>query len=139
MSDRPARRDPTAAPEPLAPLVGARISDACGARELTAVRSLVERAAAASVTAVVTVRRRPGAAGSPARPNGSARSARRRCSTRADALTDAARAELGRLVAAHPRVAAVEQIDMYWPGRTGVRVRPAGERPVKRTGKPLMI
>lgn len=68
--------------------------------------------------------------------------------TRADALTDAARAELERLVA-HPRVVAVGEtgIDMYWPGRLDGCAEPHVQREAfawhidlaKRTGKPLMI
>lgn len=98
-------------------------------------RSLVERAAAAGVTAVVTV----------ADDLESARWVTRAAEwdrrvyaavalhpTRADALTDAARAELERLVA-HPRVVAVGEtgIDMYWPvAWTGVRSRTSSGRPL---------
>lgn len=114
-------------------------------------RSLVERAAAAGVTAVVTV----------ADDLESARWVTRAAEwdrrvyaavalhpTRADALTDAARAELERLVA-HPRVVAVGEtgIDMYWPGRLDGCAEPHVQREAfawhidlaKRTGKPLMI
>lgn len=125
--------------------------DACGARDADTVRSLVERAAAAGVTAVVTV----------ADDLESARWVTRAAEwdrrvyasvalhpTRADALTDAARAELERLVA-HPRVVAVGEtgIDMYWPGRLDGCAEPHVQREAfawhidlaKRTGKPLMI
>lgn len=68
--------------------------------------------------------------------------------TRADALTEAARAEIERLVA-HPRVVAVGEtgMDMYWPGRLDGCAEPAVQREAfawhidlaKRCGKPLMI
>ena len=68
--------------------------------------------------------------------------------TRADALTDAARAEIERL-AAHPRVVAVGEtgMDMYWPGRLDGCAEPDVQREAfawhidlaKRIGKPLMI
>lgn len=68
--------------------------------------------------------------------------------TRANALTDEARAELERL-AAHPRVVAVGEtgIDLYWPGKLDGCATPAEQREsfawhidlAKRTGKPLMI
>ncbi|KAA1250884.1 YchF/TatD family DNA exonuclease [Mycobacterium simiae] len=68
--------------------------------------------------------------------------------TRADALTDAARAEIEQLVM-QPRVVAVGEtgIDMYWPGRLDGCAQPSVQREAfawhidlaKRTGKPLMI
>nr|MDT0523531.1 TatD family hydrolase [Streptomyces sp. DSM 41633] len=68
--------------------------------------------------------------------------------TRANVLTDAARAEL-ELLAAHPRVVAVGEtgMDLYWPGRLDGCATPAEQREgfawhidlAKRTGKPLMI
>jgi TatD DNase family protein len=68
--------------------------------------------------------------------------------TRANALTDDARAEIERL-AAHPRVVAIGEtgMDMYWPGRLEGCAQPAVQRDAfawhidlaKRTGKPLMI
>ncbi len=68
--------------------------------------------------------------------------------TRANALTDAARAEIERL-AAQPRVVAVGEtgMDMYWPGRLDGCAQPDVQREAfawhidlaKRTGKPLMI
>jgi len=68
--------------------------------------------------------------------------------TRADALNDAARAEIERL-AAHPRVVAVGEtgMDLYWPGRLDGCAQPDVQRQAfawhidlaKRCGKPLMI
>jgi TatD DNase family protein len=68
--------------------------------------------------------------------------------TRADALTDDARAEIERL-ASHPRVVAVGEtgMDMYWLGRLDGCAQPAVQREAfawhidlaKRIGKPLMI
>ena len=68
--------------------------------------------------------------------------------TRADALNDAARAEIERL-AAHPRVVAVGEtgMDLYWPGRLDGCAQPEVQRQAfawhidlaKRCGKPLMI
>ncbi len=68
--------------------------------------------------------------------------------TRANALTDAARAEVERL-AAHPRVVAIGEtgMDLYWPGKLDGCAEPEDQREAfawhidlaKRTGKPLMI
>jgi TatD DNase family protein len=125
--------------------------DACGAVDAGDVRAIVERAAAVGVTAVVTI----------ADDLASARWVTRAAEwdprvyaavalhpTRADALTDDARAEIERL-ASHPRVVAVGEtgMDMYWPGRLDGCARPAVQREAfawhidlaKRIGKPLMI
>ena len=114
-------------------------------------RAIVDRAAAVGVTAVVTI----------ADDLASARWVTRAADwdprvyaavalhpTRADALTDDARAEIERL-AAHPRVVAVGEtgMDLYWPGRLDGCADPAVQREAfawhidlaKRTGKPLMI
>lgn len=114
-------------------------------------RAIVERAAAVGVGAVVTV----------ADDLESARWVTRAAEwdrrvyaavalhpTRADALDDAARAEIERLTA-HPRVVAVGEtgMDLYWPGRLDGCARPDVQRDAfawhidlaKRCGKPLMI
>ncbi|MGH3970321.1 MAG: TatD family hydrolase, partial [Mycobacterium sp.] len=147
-SDRP----PPPAPEPLTPLIDAHTHlDACGAGDADGVRAILERAAAVGVTAVVTI----------ADDLDSARWVTRAADwdprvyaavalhpTRADALTDAAAAEIERL-AAHPRVVAIGEtgMDRYWPGRLAGCAEPGVQRAAfawhidlaKRTGKPLMI
>lgn len=125
--------------------------DACGASDPDDVIAIVERAAAVGVVAVVTI----------ADDLDSARWATRAAEwdprvyaavalhpTRANALTDDARAEIERL-AAHPRVVAVGEtgLDLYWPGRLDGCAEPQQQREAfawhidlaKRTGKPLMI
>jgi TatD DNase family protein len=140
------------APEPLSPLVDAHTHlDACGAEDSDDVLAIVERAAAVGVGAMVTI----------ADDLDSARWVVRAAQwdlrvyaavalhpTRADALNDAARAEIERLVG-HPRVVAVGEtgMDLYWPGRLERCAQPAVQREAfawhidlaKRCGKPLMI
>lgn len=151
-SNRPGKREAPPAPEPLSPLVDAHTHlDACGAADADGVRAILDRAAAVGVTAVVTI----------ADDLDSARWVTRAAEwdqrvyaavalhpTRADALTDAARAEIERL-SAHPRVAAIGEtgMDLYWPGRLDGCAEPDAQRAAfawhidlaKRTGKPLMI
>lgn len=151
-SSRPGKREAPPAPEPLAPLIDAHTHlDACGARDADGVVAIVDRAAAVGVGAVVTI----------ADDLDSARWAARAAywdprvyaavalhPTRADALDDAARAEIERLVA-DPRVVAVGEtgIDLYWPGRLDGCAAPDVQRDAfawhidlaKRCGKPLMI
>lgn len=151
-SNRSGKREAPPPPEPLAPLVDAHTHlDACGASDADGVRTIVERAAAVGVGAVVTI----------ADDLESARWVTRAAEwdprvyaavalhpTRADALDDAARAELERL-AAHPRVVAVGEtgMDLYWPGRLDGCAQPDAQREAfawhidlaKRCGKPLMI
>ena len=139
-------------PDPLVPLVDAHTHlDACGARDAADVEAIADRAAAVGVGAVVTV----------ADDLDSARWAVEASTwdrrvyaavalhpTRANALTDAAKAEIERL-AAHPRVVAVGEtgLDNYWPGRIAGAAPPQTQREAfawhidlaKRTGKPLMI
>jgi TatD DNase family protein len=136
----------------LSPLVDAHTHlDACGARDRDDVRGIVDRAAAVGVVAVVTI----------ADDMDSARWVTRAADwdprvyaavalhpTRADALNDAARAEIERL-AGHPRVVAIGEtgMDLYWPGRLDGCADPNTQREAfawhidlaKRTGKPLMI
>ncbi len=125
--------------------------DACGAREAHEVRAIVDRAATVGVIAVVTI----------ADDLSSARWVTRAADwdqrvyaavalhpTRANALSDAARAELEQL-AAHPRVVAIGEtgMDLYWPGKLDGCAEPEDQRDAfawhidlaKRTGKPLMI
>lgn len=151
-SKRPGKRQPPPAPEPLAPLIDAHTHlDAVGAADADGVRGIVDRAAAVGVEAVVTI----------ADDLASARWVTRAADwdprvyaavalhpTRANALTDAARAEIEQL-AAHPRVVAIGEtgMDMYWPGRLEGCAEPPAQREAfawhidlaKRTGKPLMI
>jgi TatD DNase family protein len=136
----------------LSPLVDAHTHlDACGAEDSEDVVAIVERAAAVGVGAVVTI----------ADDLDSARwvtlaaewdrrvyAAVALHPTRADALDDAARAEIERL-AAHPRVVAVGEsgMDLYWPGRLDGCAQVGVQREAfawhielaKRCGKPLMI
>ena len=145
-------RERPPAPEPLAPLIDAHTHlDACGASDADDVHAILDRAAAVGVTAVVTI----------ADDMESARWVTRAADwdprvyaavalhpTRANALDDAARAELERL-SAHPRVVAIGEtgMDMYWPGKLDGCADVAQQREAfawhiglaKRTGKPLMI
>lgn len=143
---------PPPPPEPLAPLIDAHTHlDACGADDTDGVHAVLDRAAAVGIEAVVTV----------ADDLASARWVTRAADwdprvyaavalhpTRADALTDAARAEIETL-AAHPRVVAIGEtgLDRYWPGRLDGCAELSVQREAfawhidlaKRTGKPLMI
>ena len=149
---RVSSKRPPPPPEPLSPLVDAHTHlDACGAQDSDDVVAIVERAAAVGVGAVVTI----------ADDLDSARWVTRAAEwdsrvyaavalhpTRADALNDAARAEIERL-AAHPRVVAVGEtgMDLYWPGRLDGCAEAGAQREAfawhidlaKRCGKPLMI
>lgn len=151
-SKRSAGREAPPPPEPLTPLIDAHTHlDACGAQDADDVRAIVDRAEAVGVQTVVTI----------ADDLASARWATRAAEwdprvyaavalhpTRANALTDAARAELERL-AAHPRVVSVGEtgMDLYWPGRLEGCATPAEQREAfawhidlaKRIRKPLMI
>jgi TatD DNase family protein len=139
-------------PEPLAPLVDAHTHlDACGAATADDVRVILDRAAAVGVQAVVTIADDLASArwvteAADADPRVYAAVALH--PTRADALTDEAKATIERL-AEHPRVVAVGEtgMDMYWPGKLDGCAEPATQREAfawhidlaKRTGKPLMI
>ena len=151
-SKRPAERPAPPAPEPLNPLVDAHTHlDACGATAAAQVRAVADRATAVGVQAMVTV----------ADDLASARWVTQAADwdprvyaavalhpTRADALTDAACAEIERL-AGHPRVVAIGEtgLDQYWPGRLAGCASVNTQREAfawhidlaKRTGKPLMI
>ena len=136
----------------MAPLVDAHTHlDACGADDADGVRAIVERAAAVGMVAIVTI----------ADDLRSARWVTRAAEwdprvyaavalhpTRANTLTDAARAEIEQL-AGHPRVVAIGEtgMDLYWPGKLDGCAEPTAQRDAfawhielsKRTGKPLMI
>lgn len=114
-------------------------------------RALVDRAAAVGVAAVVTVADDLASArwvtqAAEADPRVYAAVALH--PTRADALSDAARAEIEEL-ASHPRVVAIGEtgMDLYWPGRMAECAQPDMQREAfawhidlaKRLGKPLMI
>jgi TatD DNase family protein len=125
--------------------------DACGARTGADVRAILDRAGAVGVQAVVTIADDLDSArwaAAAAESDDRVFAAVALHPTRADALTDAARAELERL-AANPRVVAIGEtgLDLYWPGRLDGCASPANQREAfawhidlaKRTGKPLMI
>jgi TatD DNase family protein len=136
----------------LTPLIDAHTHlDACGATDAASVIAIVDRAAAVGVRAVVTI----------ADDLESARWVTEAADwdprvyaavalhpTRADALTEEAKAVIERL-AAHPRVVAIGEtgMDMYWPGKLDGCAEPAVQKAAfawhidlaKRTGKPLMI
>jgi len=147
-----ARREPPPLPQPLTPLIDAHTHlDACGARDADDVRAILDRAGSVGVQAVVTIADDLDAASWAAQaatwdPRVYAAVALH--PTRANALTDDARAELERL-AAEPRVVAVGEtgMDLYWPGKLdGCADVPAQRESfawhidlAKRTGKPLMI
>ncbi|OBJ67944.1 TatD family hydrolase [Mycobacterium sp. 1274756.6] len=151
-SRRRADRAAPPAPEPLPPLVDAHTHlDACGATDADGVRAIVDRAAAVGVQAVVTIADDLDSAAWVTRAaewDERVFAAVALHPTRADALTEPARAELERL-AAHPRVVAIGEtgLDLYWPGRLAECATPAVQREAfawhidlaKRTGKPLMI
>lgn len=140
------------APKPLTPLVDAHTHlDACGADDADGVRAIVDRAAAVGVTAVVTIADDLASAEWVTRaadwdPRVYAAVALH--PTRANALTDDAKAQIKRLVE-HPRVVAVGEtgLDNYWPGKLDGCADLATQKDAfawhidlaKRTGKPLMI
>ena len=140
------------APEPLTPLVDAHTHlDACGATDADSILAIVDRAAAVGVQAVVTIADDLASArwvtdAADADPRVYAAVALH--PTRADALTEEARAVVDRL-ARHPRVVAIGEtgVDMYWPGKLDGCAEPATQKEAfawhidlaKRTGKPLMI
>ncbi len=140
------------APEPLTPLVDAHTHlDACGATDADSIRAIVDRAAAVGVQAVVTIADDLASArwvtdAADADPRVYAAVALH--PTRADALTEEAKAVIERL-ASHPRVVAIGEtgMDMYWPGRLDGCAEPATQQEAfawhidlaKRAGKPLMI
>jgi TatD DNase family protein len=146
------KRPPPPAPLPLSPLIDAHTHlDACGATDADDVHAILDRAAAAGVTAVVTIADDLAAARWVTKatewdPRVFAAVALH--PTRADALTADARTEIERL-AAHPRVVAIGEtgMDLYWPGKLEGCADPVVQREAfawhidlaKRTGKPLMI
>lgn len=146
------KRQKPPAPEPLAPLIDAHTHlDACGAETVQDVATILDRAGEAGVQAVVTIADDVDAARWAAQAAGwddRVYAAVALHPTRANALDDAARAELEAL-AANPRVVAIGEtgMDMYWPGRLDGCAGPAEQREAfawhidlaKRTGKPLMI
>ncbi|MBF6086358.1 TatD family hydrolase [Nocardia cyriacigeorgica] len=147
-----AKRPAPEAPEPLAPLVDAHTHlDACGAGDAESVKAMVDRAAAVGVGQVVTVADDLAAAQWAVRAahwDERVHAAVALHPTRANALDDAAKAELERL-AADPRVVAIGEtgLDYYWPGKldgcADIETQIEGFRwhidLAKRTGKPLMI
>ena len=152
MSSKRAERQPPPAPEPLAPLIDAHTHlDACGVRTAEDVHTILDRAEAVGVAAVVTIADDLDSARWVASASGwddRLYAAVALHPTRTDALTDTARAEIEQL-AAQPRVVAIGEtgMDLYWPGRLDGCASPERQREAfawhidlaKRTGKPLMI
>jgi TatD DNase family protein len=146
------KRQPPPAPERLSPLIDAHTHlDACGAKDADDVHAIVDRAAAVGVAAVVTIADDLASAHwatQAAEWDSRVYAAVALHPTRADALTDAARAEIEQL-AFHPRVVAIGEtgMDLYWPGKLDGCADPAVQREAfawhidlaKRIGKPLMI
>ncbi|MCX2714399.1 TatD family hydrolase [Mycolicibacterium sp. J2] len=146
------KRQKPPAPEPLAPLIDAHTHlDACGAETADDVADILDRAGAVGVQAVVTIADDLDAARWAAQAAGwddRVYAAVALHPTRANALDDAAKAELETL-AVQQRVVAVGEtgMDMYWPGKLDGCADPAQQRDAfawhidlaKRAGKPLMI
>jgi TatD DNase family protein len=136
----------------LTPLIDAHTHlDACGARDADDVRAILDRAAEAGVVAAVTIADDLDAArwaAEAATWDPRVYAAVALHPTRANVLTDDARAELERL-ATHERVVAIGEtgMDLYWPGKLDGCADPSAQREsfawhidlAKRTGKPLMI
>jgi TatD DNase family protein len=125
--------------------------DACGATDPDGVRAIVERGNAVGVVAVVTIADDLASARWVTRAAGwdpRVYAAVALHPTRANALSEAARAEIEQL-AGHPRVVAIGEtgMDLYWPGKLEGCAEPDAQREAfawhidlaKRTGKPLMI
>ncbi|BBX06222.1 TatD family hydrolase [Mycolicibacterium aichiense] len=152
MGNREKRREPPPPPLPLTPLIDAHTHlDACGARDADDVRAILDRANAAGVLAAVTIADDLDAArwaADAATWDPRVYAAVALHPTRADALTDDARAELEQL-ACTERVVAIGEtgMDLYWPGKLDGCAEPSAQREsfawhidlAKRTGKPLMI
>lgn len=146
------RRERPPFPQPVGPLIDAHTHlDACGASDADDVHAILDRAEAVGVTAVVTIADDLDSARwavDAADWDSRVYAAVALHPTRANALTDTARAELEAL-AAHPRVVAIGEtgMDLYWPGKLDGCAEPAEQREAfawhvdlaKRTGKPLMI
>ncbi|MBH0776104.1 TatD family hydrolase [Nocardia bovistercoris] len=147
-----AKREAPAPPEPLTPLVDAHTHlDSCGASDADSVAVVVDRAAAVGVGTIVTVADDLAAARWAVRAahwDHRVYAAVALHPTRANALDDAAKAELEEL-AGDPRVVAVGEtgLDYYWPGKldgcADIETQIEGFRwhidLAKRVRKPLMI
>lgn len=139
-------------PEPVGELIDAHTHlDACGAHDQAGVKEILDRAGRAGVARVVTIADDLAAAQfavQAANWDERVYAAVALHPTRANALDDAAKAELERL-AADPRVVAVGEtgLDWYWPGKLeGCATREEQYAGfawhidlAKRLGKPLMI
>ncbi|WP_378734032.1 TatD family hydrolase [Nocardia brasiliensis] len=146
------RRPAPDLPEPLAPIVDAHTHlDACGATDAASTAVIMDRAASVGVGQVVTVADDLAAAQWAVRAahwDSRVYAAVALHPTRANALDEAAKAELERL-AADPRVVAIGEtgLDYYWPGKldgcADIETQIEGFRwhidLAKRLGKPLMI